>query len=123
MSFPPQFYTTSFELPLPDGQTVTEYFYLQEHTSLSPRLQTTQNPERYGGPIFLRPHELVEVLKLARGDARFSTYTVSVLRIVPLTQNPLTKDEIDALVQAELFQKLDEYELEVLGIPKAKAVP
>jgi hypothetical protein len=123
MSFPPRFYAASFELPLPDGQTVTEYFYLQSETTLSPRLQTTQNPLRYGGPIFLRPNELVEVLKLARGDVRFSKHTVSILRIVPSTQNPLTKEEIDALVKAELFQKLDAYELEVLGVTEQKAVP
>lgn len=123
MSFPPQFYAVSYELPLTDNRTVTEYFYLQSDTTISPRLQTTQNPERYGGPIFLRPHELVEVLKLARADVRFSTYTVSVEHVVPSAKNPLTKEEIDALVRAELFAKLDAYELEVVGTAQPKAVP
>ena len=120
MPFTYQFYAASCEVPFSDNRMVTEYFYLDRDVPHVSRLQTTQKPERYGGPLFLKSEELVEVLKLARRDVRFSQHELFV-RTVSLPKDILTTKDIDNIIHTELIKNFDGDELRVLGLSTASA--
>jgi hypothetical protein len=117
MNFPFAFYLVSYKLPLADSEPVTEYFYFQTEVSLSHQLQTTQNPERYGGTIFLNVSALAIVLKLIRNDARYASYKDHiVVQRAHTSDEPLTSKEIDEILKSELLKNLDREDRRVLGI-------
>lgn len=109
------FFTMSTTFELPDKREIEEFLF--EGTTLGDyvNLQTTQNPERYGGPIFHTQSTVARILKVARKDARFVGKHIQI-RPIGERRDPLSSEQLRLLVKEELHKVLDSEELKALGV-------
>ena len=110
-----RFFTVSYTHELPDTRQIEEFLF--EGTTVGGRidLQTTQDPMRYGGPVFHTSTAVARILKAARKDARF-TGTQMQVRPLGERRNPLGEEQLTLLQREQLLKVLDAEELRILSV-------